>query len=93
MSQIVLTPKISEKAIALAERGIYVFEVPISTNKIEVTKAVEAAFKVNVTDVNIVITKGKVKRFKNHVGRQKDVKKAMVKVKAGQSIALFEVSK
>jgi large subunit ribosomal protein L23 len=93
MSQLTLTPKISEKAIALAERGIYVFEVPTSTNKIEVAKAVEAAFKVNVTDVNMVITKGKLKRYKQVLGRQKDIKKAMVKVKAGQSITLFEVAK
>ena len=93
MSQLVLTPKISEKAIYLAERGIYVFEVPSSTNKIEVKKAIEAAFKVNVTDVNMVIAKGKLKRFKQVLGRQKDVKKAMVKVKAGQSIALFEGAK
>jgi large subunit ribosomal protein L23 len=93
MSQLVLTPKISEKAIYLAERGIYVFEVPTSTNKIEIAKAVEAAFKVNVTDVNIVIHKGKVKRFKQVFGREKDTKKAMVKVKAGQSIALFEGAK
>jgi large subunit ribosomal protein L23 len=93
MSQLLLTPKISEKAIYLAERGIYVFEVPTSTNKIEVAKAVEAAFKVNVTDVNIVIHKGKLKRFKQKLGRQKDTKKAMVKLKAGQSIALFEGAK
>ncbi len=93
MSQLILTPKISEKAMYLAERGIYVFEVPTSTNKIEVTKAVEAAFKVEVTDVNMIIAKGKVKRFRRVLGREKDVKKAMVKVKAGQSIALFEGAK
>ena len=93
MSQLVLTPKISEKAIHLAERGIYVFEVPTSTNKIEVTKAIEAAFKVNVTDVNIIVHKGKLKRFRQVFGRQKDTKKAMVKLKAGQSIALFEGAK
>ncbi len=90
MNHIVLTPKISEKAIYLAERGIYVFEVPTSTNKIEVTKAVEAAFKVNVTDVNMIITKGKIKRYKQILGRQKDVKKAMVKLQPGQKISLFE---
>lgn len=90
MSSLMLTPKISEKAIYLAERGIYVFEVPAAANKIEVKKAVEAAFKVNVTDVNMVITKGKLKRFKQVFGRQKDVKKAMVKVKKGQTIKLFE---
>jgi large subunit ribosomal protein L23 len=93
MSQMVLTPKISEKAIYLAERGIYVFEVPSSANKIEVAKAVEAAFKVNVTDVNMVITKGKLKRFKQIMGRQKDIKKAMVKLKADQKIDLFEGAK
>ncbi len=90
MSNIILTPKISEKAIYLAERGIYVFEVPTSTNKIEVAKAVETAFKVKVTDVNMVVVKGKLKRFRQVLGRQKDLKKAMVKLKAGQSITLFE---
>ena len=93
MSRMILTPKISEKAITMAEHGVYVFEVPASANKIEVAKAVEAAFKVDVTDVNMVISKGKLKRYKQIFGRQKDIKKAMVKVKAGQKIALFEVSK
>lgn len=93
MSQLLLTPKISEKSIALAEQGIYVFEVPTATNKIEVTKAVESAFKVSVTDVNIIITKGKLKRYRQIKGRQKDVKKAMVKLAAGQKIDLFEGAK
>ena len=93
MSQLLLTPKISEKAIYLAERGIYVFEVPSSANKIEVAKAVESTFKVNVTDVNMVIAKGKLKLFKRMPGRQRDIKKAMVKLKTGQTIALFEGSK
>ena len=90
MNTLVLTPRITEKAIALAEKGIYVFDVPSFTNKIEVTKAVEAAFAVNVTDVNIIIAKGKLKRFKQKLGRQSNTKKAMVKLKAGQTIALFE---
>ena len=47
----------------------------------------------NVTDVNMVITKGKLKRFKRMPGRQKDIKKAIVKVQAGQKITLFEVAK
>jgi large subunit ribosomal protein L23 len=90
MSQMLLTPKISEKSIYMAERGIYIFEVPTSTNKIEVAKLVESTFKVNVTDVNMIIVKGKLKRYKQIKGRQKDVKKAMVKLKAGQKITLFE---
>jgi large subunit ribosomal protein L23 len=93
MSTLILTPKISEKSIAMAETGTYVFEVPTSTNKIEVTKAVEASFKVNVVDVRMIITKGKVKTFRGVKGTQKNVKKAMVKLKAGQTIALFEGAK
>ena len=87
---LVLSPRITEKAIALAEQGIYVFDVPTSTNKIEITKAVEAAFKVEVTDVNIIVAKGKVKRFRQELGRRADTKKAMVKLKKGQTISLFE---
>jgi large subunit ribosomal protein L23 len=87
---VMLTPKISEKAIALAERGTYIFEVPVSTNKIEVARAVESAFKVNVTGVNMLIVKGKLKRFRQVKGRQRDIKKAVVTVKRGQKITLFE---
>lgn len=93
MTNLVLTPKISEKAINLAETGVYIFEVPTSANKIMVKAAVEAAFKVRVTDVNMIIQKGKLKTFKRVPGRQKDVKKALVHVAKGQKIALFEVAK
>jgi len=85
-----LSPKISEKAIALAERGQYVFEVPTSSNKISVAQQVEAAFKVKVTDVNIMVTKGKMKQFRRHLGSRRDVKKAIVTLKKGDSIKLFE---
>lgn len=87
-----LIPRVSEKAIALADQGTYVFEVPTSTNKIEVAKAVEAAFKVKVTAVNMMILKGKPtsKRYGKNAGPRKDVKKAFVTLKAGQKIALFE---
>ena len=93
MSTLILSPKVSEKAIAMAEHGIYVFEVPTSTNKIEVAKAVAERFKVEVTEVNMLIAKGKVKRFRRQKGTEKDVKKAMVHIKAGQSIKLFEAGK
>ena len=93
MNTLILTPKVSEKAIYLAERGQYIFEVPTSTNKIEIAKAVTSQFKVSVTSVNIVIHKGKVKRFKQVLGQEKDSKKAIVTLKKGQTIALFEGSK
>lgn len=85
-----IAPHISEKAVAQAEAGVYVFDVPADANKISVAQAVEKAFKVEVTDVNILVTKGKLKRFQKTTGRRKNVKKAYVTVKKGQTIALFE---
>jgi len=85
-----IAPHISEKAVAMAETGVYVFDVPADANKISVTQAVEKAFKVEVIAVNILVTKGKLKRFQKTTGRRKDVKKAYVTVKKGQTIALFE---
>ena len=93
MSQLVLIPKVSEKAIAAAERGQYVFEVPTATNKVEVAKAVAGQFNVKVETVNMLITKGKVKRFRRGLGQRVDVKKAVVTLKKGQSIKLFEGAK
>ena len=89
-----LTPKISEKAIGMAEHGTYVFQVPKNANKTEVARAVEQQFNVKVVDVNILVQKGKEvfwrQRGKRIAGRRSDVKKAMVKLKKGQKIALFE---
>lgn len=93
----VITPRISEKAIALAGVGTYVFEVPTSTNKIEVSKAVEAQFNVKVASVNMIVAKGKKVHWrqggKRVPGRRSDLKKAMVKLKSGHSIKLFEEGK
>ncbi|MFI5240255.1 MAG: 50S ribosomal protein L23 [Candidatus Saccharimonadia bacterium] len=93
MSNFVILPRISEKAIMLAERNSYVFEVPILSNKIEIARAIEQAFKVEVTSVNTITHKGKSKRFKKILGQERDTKKAIVTVKKGQSIALFEGAK
>ncbi len=95
MKPMYLTPRISEKAIAMGERGTYVFDVPADANKIEVAKAVAASFNVEVTDVNIMITKGKQvsRRYGKNAGHRKDVKKAMVQLKMGQKITLFEEGK
>lgn len=92
MSQVTLIPHISEKAIAMASQGTYVFQVPTAANKIEVAKAVEAAFNVSVVDVNILILKGKQasRRYGKNAGHRVDIKKALVKLKKGDSIKIFE---
>jgi large subunit ribosomal protein L23 len=94
MSELLIKPRISEKAIALADSGTYVFEVPTSTNKIEVAKAIEKRFKVHVENVNIMVAKGKTVHWrtkgKRVPGRRADVKKAFVTLKKGEKLTIFE---
>ena len=69
-----------------SEDNQVVFNVARDASKPEIKKAVEALFGVKVTAVNTVLRKGKVKRFRGHLGRQSDVKKAFVTLADGQSI-------
>ena len=65
------------------------FEVAKGTNKIEVARAVEHIIGVDVEKVNIMNVKPKKKRVGRYVGKTKAVRKAIVKIKAGQDIDLF----
>jgi large subunit ribosomal protein L23 len=82
----VLSPVITEKATLLSEQNKVIFKVAKHATKDEIAEAVEALFKVNVTKVNTLIVKGKTKRFRGHLGRRSDFKKAVVTLAAGQSI-------
>lgn len=85
--QVIRFPHISEKTARLqADSNHYVFEVSKDANKAEIKQAVEGIFKVNVEDVRVVNVKGKRKSFRFRPGRQKDWKKAYVRVRAGQVI-------
>ncbi len=83
---IIRRPIITEKATAATELGKFSFEVSPSANKIKVKKAIEAIFNVNVTQVNILNTKGKKKLFKGREGFRKGQRKAIVTLKDGQTI-------
>ncbi len=83
-------PVISEKSFSMAEAGKYVFQVNPDATKTEIKKAVEMAFKVHVTSVHTIIVKGKVKRFGKIFGKRKDLKKAIVTVKSGETIEDFK---
>ncbi|AQT47518.1 MULTISPECIES: 50S ribosomal protein L23 [Bartonella] len=83
---VVVSPVITEKSTMLSENNQVVFKVAPKATKSEIKAAVEALFGVKVTAVNTTTRKGKVKRFKGVVGRQSDVKKAIVTLAEGQSI-------
>ena len=83
---VIRSPVITEKATILAENNQVVFTVAKTATKPEIKAAVEALFKVKVTAVNTLVRKGKVKRFKGFVGKQNDVKKAIVTLAEGHRI-------
>lgn len=93
MSNIVLKPRMSEKAYAMSANSVYVFDVDKSVNKHEVSDAVETTYGVTVVNIRTIIVKGKAKRlYRNRRyenGRRSDVKKAYVTLKEGDAIPIF----
>lgn len=83
---VIVSPVITEKASLAAEANQVVFNVARDASKPEIKRAVEGLFGVKVVSVNTVLRKGKVKRFRGHLGKQIDVKKAFVTLAEGQSI-------
>lgn len=79
-------PVVTEKSSGLSEQNKMVFDVAPSANKTDIKAAVESLFKVEVTGVNTLVRKGKTKRFRGRPGIQADSKRAVVTLKAGQSI-------
>lgn len=91
--QILLGPVYSEKAQRLGDKlGVQVFKVAPSATKLEIKKAVEQLFGVEVQAVNTVSIRGKTKRFGKTVGRRSDIKKAYVTLKAGQDIVVADTA-
>ena len=88
--EVIRRPLVTEKNTSQQALSKYAFEVKKDANKVQVKQAVEKAFKVTVTGVNIITVRGKEKR----VGRKQVAgspwKKAVVTLKAGDKITIFE---
>jgi large subunit ribosomal protein L23 len=93
-TQIVLRPVISEKSMDQSTVNKYTFAVADEANKLQIKDAVEELFKVTVLDVNVLTMKRKEKSRNRRRGRQVGYtspwKKAVVTIKAGDSIEFFE---
>ena len=83
---IIRSPVITEKSTMVSENNQVVFNVASTATKPEIKSAVEALFSVKVKAVNTLNRKGKVKRFRGIVGKQSDVKKAIVTLQEGSTI-------
>ncbi len=87
LANVLLAPIVSEKStIAAEESNRFVFKVQKIATKLEIKKAVELMFDVDVDTVQVLNVKGKVKRFGQTLGKRSDWKKAYVKLKPGQDI-------
>ena len=85
--KVLLAPHISEKATICAEvNQQYLFKVAVDATKLEVKKAVELFFKVDVQGVQLLNVKGKTKRNRYGVSQRPSWKKAYVRVANGQHI-------
>jgi len=83
---VIVSPAITEESTMASEQNQVVFNVAKKATKPEIKAAVEALFGVKVVGVNTLVRKGKVKRFRGTIGRQNDVKKAVVTLADGDAI-------
>ncbi len=88
--EILRRPLITEKYTVLQAQGKYAFEVAEEANKPQIKQAVEKAFKVEVTAVNMIILPGKRRNLGRRQLPARPWKKAIVTLKPGDKIELFE---
>ena len=89
--EILRRPLVTEKNTAIqAPQGKYAFEVAAGANKEQVKQAVEKAFNVSVTRVNVMTVPGKGRRMRGKIVMTSSWKKAVVTLKPGDKIELFE---
>ncbi len=89
-SQVIIRPVVSEKSYVLADAGKYTFRVHEKAHKTQIRQAVEHMFDVKVTDVRTISVKSKPKRRGQTAGRTRTWKKAIVQVRAGDTIPIFQ---
>jgi large subunit ribosomal protein L23 len=88
---VIKRPLITEKTTDQKEKFNRIsFEVDRKTNRFEIKKSIESIFNVAVVSVNTMHVRGKIKRRGRVLGKRRDWKKAVVKLKIGERIEFFE---
>jgi large subunit ribosomal protein L23 len=88
-SQVIIRPVVSEKSYVLSAADKYTFRVHPNAHKTQIRQAIQELFGVRVVEVRTVNVKSKPKRRANISGRTRTWKKAVVQIKAGESIPIF----
>ena len=84
----ILSPIITEKSTNISEQNKIVFKVPSKANKKNIKSSIEKIFKVNVTKINIINKKNRIKTTRGKKVKIKGFKKAIITLKKGQNIDL-----
>ena len=84
----IISPIVTEKSTNLSEQNKIIFKVPTKANKKNLKKSIEKIFKVNVTKVNIINKKNRIKTTRGKKIKVKGYKKAIITLKKGQNIDL-----
>ncbi len=87
---VIRRPLVTEKNSLLQDKNKYAFEVMKTASKRQIKEAVELAFKVKVTEVNVITVPGKARRMGRRIVMSPAWKKAVVTLEPGQKIQLFE---
>ena len=88
--QVLIAPVVSEKSYSLIESRKYAFRVHPDAHKTQIRQAVEALFEVGVVEVRTMSVKAKPKRRGYTSGKTRTWKKAIVQVKPGDTIPIFQ---
>jgi large subunit ribosomal protein L23 len=89
-SQVILKPVLSEKSYVLSAAGKYTFRVHPDAHRTQIRQAVESLFDVHVVEVRTLSVKSKPKRRGITRGRTRAWKKAIVEVRKGENIPIFQ---
>ena len=87
---VIIKPLVSEKATAAQANGVYTFAVHLDAEKKHIKAATESLFNVTVIDVNTINVRGKFRRRGKSYGQASNWKKALVRLKDGDKIQVFE---
>ena len=88
---VIVRPIVTEKSTDLLDRnGKYSFVVARDANKVEIARAVEKLFNVHVREVRTMQYRGKERRVGRTIGRRASWKKAVVTLREGESIEIFQ---
>lgn len=94
MSNVLIKPIITERSMMDASHGRFTFQVDLSANKSQIAAEVAAVFNVHPVDVHTMIVKGTSKRSlkARKLIKGANFKKAVVMLKAGEKIGLFDIT-